>query len=919
MRRERLGPVRARRIPSRRSAFFRLSVSRFALGLGGALLLAAPSTALGWGFAAHRRVNENAAALVPGRLGAWLKANRDYLREHSVDPDLWRAAGDRSEEPQHFLDMDAFGNNPRGIARDEAAHLRQHGEKARDKGRVPWRAEEEYRALVAAFKARDGANILRHAAVLGHYVGDAHVPLHSVLNYDGQLSDQPGAHGRWESEMFERLERQALGPMRPVFRLLAPAKARARDEVFAALYESFAAVPGVLRADRACVMRPDVAGTVEDERYDDLFYSCFYEAQGRVLSRRLQRSIERLASLWHSAWAEAGRPSLRPYRPDAVRGTVRGVLISLDGSAHAVIDDAVARGVMPTLTRLRTEGTFGELRPVFPSKTAVAHASLFTGAPPEVHGIYGNSRPRPDAWLETENGYSSTGLAAEPLWAAAARQGLDATVAGATQVYPFEPYLGGRRFGGNYGRSLTLLDGYQGVSANSEVIRNVETRPPSNWKGQLPGGAPREFRLMIPGLLTEVDGLMYDDPDDPAGGLDTVALAFSKDLEAASTVRLKPKRADPKKPAFTSLPLRAGERDLSLFFRLFELAPDGSSLVLYRTAPATLRASRSSLERPLFEATGGFVGNGPSWAYGRGELGTTVDEGGDLEAERRYAEAALHVIEQNARIATFARDRTEWDLFFAYLPYPDETLHAWLGILDPTLPGHDAAAAARLRPLLDTVLAACDGFLEAIVSGLDRKSTVVVVATDHGLAGVNRRLRPNVALRNAGLLTLHPEAAQGPTPAATPDEARTLAYYGAGNSGHVFLREKNADLEARVRQALRSALPEDSFSFVERDAETTPPSVRISPKPGFDFSSDTGGAIVSDLRPEGAHGGDADTVPGLRGTVTFWGRGVAPSRVVDFVRQIDVAPTLAALLGLDPPRHATGGNALSPDTAGAKP
>jgi hypothetical protein len=47
-------------------------------------------------------------------------------------------------------------------------------------------------------------NIAYYAAILFHYVSDGHVPLHSVVNYDGQLTNQHGLHGRWESELVER-------------------------------------------------------------------------------------------------------------------------------------------------------------------------------------------------------------------------------------------------------------------------------------------------------------------------------------------------------------------------------------------------------------------------------------------------------------------------------------------------------------------------------------------------------------------------------------------------------------------------------------------------------------------------------------------------------------------------------------------
>lgn len=863
------------------------------------LFLGMASHSHAWGFAAHRFVNERAALLVPPPLGAFLAGNKASLREHSVDPDLWRAGGDRSEEPQHFLDLDAFGPDPRTISMSEEEHLKKHGRDAISKGRVPWRAGEEYRALVEAFRKKDYELILQRAAVLGHYVSDAHVPLHSVVNYDGQLSGQEGVHARWESEMFDRFSRQIRRAVRPRF---VSSRNPVKD-VFGALYESFGAVPSLLAADKACTVGVNVAGTFEDERYDDEFYSCLYEGQDTLIAARATRAIERLAGLWHGAWMEAGSPRLdASYRPKAVRGTVRGVFLSLDGSAHAVIEDAVARGVMPHLKKLREEGTFAEMIPVFPSKTAATHASLFTGVTPEVHGIYGNARPRPQeggsAWTEMENGYSSTGLRAEPIWVAAARQGLRVVVAGAPQSYPFEPYLSERRFGGNFGRNLVLFDGYQGLSGQDAVVPKIEAKPVSGWvnTGDAPIETAKEFQLKIADAT--IDGLLLDDPKDPVAGFDTMILAFDKDLGGATSVRLKPVRANPSDPsAFVSLSIKIADRDASLFFRLFDLAPDGSSMVLYRTAPAVFRSSRGAMDRAMFEAAGGFVGNGASFALGRGELGATLDRGGDGEAERRYAETASLVIRQTRRLSAFAMTHAEWDLFISYLPYPDEILHALLGFMDPSVEGHDPALAAKLRPIVDQVLQQCDAYVREMTGGLDPATSVAVVATDHGMQTGWKLLRPNVALAQAGIVTVGD--------GNLVDAARSLAYYGSGNSGHIYARDgMGAELRARIESALKAAFPADSFTVVERAGNTNPQSLRISPLPGYDFSTDASGPLVSTFRPQGVHGGDAERVRALRGHVAFWGRGVAPDHRVDPIAQTDIASKLSSLLGLLPPSGA---------------
>ncbi len=151
--------------------------SRVAL-IAGAVLLTAYGDAAAWGFAAHRIVNARAVETLPEPLRAWYAGNAAWVAEHAIDADLER---DRSDDPDHFLDFDAFGAYPfPDVGEDEAEHLRRFGAEARAKGRVPWRIAEDYRDLVAAFRAGDSARVLRRSASLGHLIADAHVPLHAT-------------------------------------------------------------------------------------------------------------------------------------------------------------------------------------------------------------------------------------------------------------------------------------------------------------------------------------------------------------------------------------------------------------------------------------------------------------------------------------------------------------------------------------------------------------------------------------------------------------------------------------------------------------------------------------------------------------------------------------------------------------------
>lgn len=890
-------------------------LARVALAL--ALAVTAAPRALAWGFTAHRLVNARAAGTLPQPLRGLFERNLDELQAHSVDPDLWRAAGNESEGPAHYLDMDAFGEYPfPELTADEAEHLRQHGAEAARQGRVPWRTAEQYAALVAAFRQRDAAAVLRQAAILGHYSGDAHVPLHAAVNYDGQLTGQQGVHGRWESDLVERYERQ-LEP------LVQPAAARPpgdpRELLLAALRSGFAQTRELLASDLAARGPKDLAATPEDERYDDGYYSRLFEREGPRLAARLTESAEATGGLWLQAWIEAGRPELDwSYRVPRVRGNTRVLFMTLDGASPQILGDGLRRGLMPHLARLRERGAMarGTVAPM-PVKTAAAHAALFTGAWSDVNGIAGNSLPHPGgSILEADPGFPSQHLRAEPIWVTAARQGLPATVVTATQVYPFDPYLAEKRFGGNYGRNLTLMDGFQGQQGGEGVLK-AQALESAALPAALPpheGDAVKAVTLSLAGV--RLSGLLYDDPADPARGFDTLALTGPR-----NTTRLKPVPAGADPSAFGQLllPLPAGE--VGVFVRLFELSADGSRLLLYHTAPALLRAHPAALQPALLQATGGFVpGSAAHTAYARGWLGPRLWEGGDGTAEQRFLETVALSARQLGRLTEFGVRRTDWSVLVTYLPFPDEFSHHWLGFLSPGLPGHDPALAARLQPYWDRGLALIDQQI-GLVEELAGPDTIVALAGDHGQAPVHRVVRPNAALRAAGLLAVGGDG--------KVDLARTKALYFLPGAGHVLINKASrpggvvapAD-EAAVAAAVRRALtavrdPRTGERLVldVLDARGGPGpfglggpnggDLYLSVAPGTDVEPALDGPAAAEVAPYGAHILDPAR-PEMQALFALAGPGVKAGADLGVIRHVDVAPTLCELLGLAPPAQAVG-------------
>jgi hypothetical protein len=283
-----------------------------------AVVLAIPSTAAAWGFEAHKFIVDRMIALLPAELRPLFEQRRAFIVERAIDPDLWRNVGWDEEPPNHYLDFDheAFGPYPfEGLPRDYADAVQKFGKEfINQQGTLPWRTAEFYGRLQREFASLKRPappgyaldNIALYSAVLAHYVSDGHVPLHAVMNHDGQLTQQHGLHSRWESELFERNRAKLTIAPRPITPISNP-----RDFMFTTLLASNRAAQNVLESDKAAVDGREL--------YDDGYFEKFASGTLPTLERRLSDSIAAVASMIAGAWDQAGRPPVPTTIPRTPR------------------------------------------------------------------------------------------------------------------------------------------------------------------------------------------------------------------------------------------------------------------------------------------------------------------------------------------------------------------------------------------------------------------------------------------------------------------------------------------------------------------------------------------------------------------------------------------------------------------------
>jgi S1/P1 Nuclease len=268
-----------------------------------------------WGFYGHRKINYYAVFLLPPQMMALYKPYANFLMEHAVDPDMRRYAM-AAESPRHYIDIDHYGTYPYdslprkwndAVAKYSEDSLNQHGI-------VPWWIQTMLYRLTNAFKEKNQALILKYSAEIGHYIADAHVPLHVSSNHNGQLTDQKGIHGFWESRMPELLADKEWD----FFIGKAEYIKNPSEFTWQRVLESAAASDTVLKYEKELSksFSTDQKYSFEDRngitirQYSSAYTKKYNEILKGMVERRMRQSIYAVASFWYTAWINAGQPDL---------------------------------------------------------------------------------------------------------------------------------------------------------------------------------------------------------------------------------------------------------------------------------------------------------------------------------------------------------------------------------------------------------------------------------------------------------------------------------------------------------------------------------------------------------------------------------------------------------------------------------
>jgi predicted AlkP superfamily pyrophosphatase or phosphodiesterase len=245
--------------------------------------------------------------------------------------------------------------------------------------------------------------------------------------------------------------------------------------------------------------------------------------------------------------------------------------------------------------------------------------------------------------------------------------------------------------------------------------------------------------------------------------------------------------------------------------------------------------------------------------------------------DRVWTDAAIHILETHRP-----------NLMLFHLLSLDSMQHRY---------GPRTLAATATMALLDMQVAQVVAAVER--AGLTPATTFFVVS-DHGFKPVKRQIRLNVALAQAGLITVQDFKITASLAYAVPE----------GGSAIVFptAPDPTGDLLARTRKAVAGVEGVDAvvepadfgrFGLPQPGASDQMGVLFVTPEDGYSFTAPAEGDVVDDsaVGGLGAHGYPA-TDPDLGALFIASGAGIRPGVKLDVIDNVDVAPTMAELLGL---------------------
>jgi predicted AlkP superfamily pyrophosphatase or phosphodiesterase len=613
------------------------------------------------------------------------------------------------------------------------------------------------------------------------------------------------------------------------------------------------------------------------------------------------------------------------------------VVVSLDAAADWLVDEFLARGVLPAegaFARMSRSGVRAEaMIPINVASTSPSHIAMFTGAYPERTGIVANTFLQPgDAVGRGSSGFNAP-IKAEALWSAAIRQGkrvICATAVGADNASP--------------DRSATMTFGY----ARQEVRPSVVWLTPSTDDKWQYGGkrieharalavsanSPGQLEYKFKSTAVPLYALAVDRSFDGKEIFDAIALDRDRNLSNGYVGALEEGDWAPTEFSID------GHR-LGSWIRCLNLKADLSEAVVYLGAVGSNPGGPAEFVGEIETKIGFWPGEVDNPNQNRG-----------LIDEQVWFEQVERLTGYIKNLTLFNFKQPEWDLLFTYFPILDDIEHRYL-LRDPRQADYDAEDGQRRERYARRVEWAyqqIDKTLKELMDAAPPETNFIVVS-DHGMVPTHTAIMINNFLAESGF-KVDPEDQAEVRAQADGASAHIYVNLVGRQKGGIIPREKLDHYVDRIVSACRSlrdprtndpifhvVLKRSELDQLRLNDAERAGDVFVSARPGWSlsprvlpevpvfvsttFRPDTRKRVAGNKQTEEflLTGGANETGLGVHGHISahreiqaiFFAFGPnVPARLTGPVNGVDLAPTVASLLGIEPPRDAQGKSIFTP-------
>ena len=512
----------------------------------------------------------------------------------------------------------------------------------------------------------------------------------------------------------------------------------------------------------------------------------------------------------------------------------------------------------------------------------------------------------------------------------------------------------------SFGLQFDHPSGYAGQPA----FPAAAPTPAAGWTGALPAtfSPAMEMRLRVLDFGVDKYGLnawIFDSTNDGRANYDKVL--FSRTKSAADSVGIlrKGEWADVKVKIVggTSAGLTAG-----MLVKVEELTGDLSRVRLFHTS-----VSRAIASWPTWPGEPGFTGDFAEYLAQTFPTSTAADfailEAG-VTSEETYVQQGLYWKTGHEPMLEYVVEKYDPDLLLAGMPTTDEFQHQFLGLVSDKLPNGAANPAyddVDLNGVPDGRVAAREAFIRTAYQEADEvltrarelmgKDPTTFVASDHGFAPQFLAIDASLPLVQMGLLSRPQTSNCRPATGETIGKAKAcwaggalqvyLNVAGRDPAGGGFQQVPATDVTATVAaikakylgltdpndwthdgqpenwkmidraytKAEARYIPNGPNSTTDMAHPTRTGDLVVFAYPPYQYDAETPGTLVAPSHFFGQHGyvPDVKNTAGnvnMRATFLAGGGSIAKGEVS--AKMIDLAPTLAFLLGIPEPQHSQG-------------